>query len=285
MSTSVGLGSWADDEYVDILYEKGVASTQRLGAYARVFNRVEVNSSYYATPRVSVVDSWARQTPGGFTFDIKLHRAFSQSPEKTARESDLPRHLLDGVKPLVQAGKLGVFLLVTAPTFMPERNQLEQLDAVAEKLQPHRLAVELRHRDWVAGKARERTLDLFRERGWVWVGVDMPRVSAPSVLPPIFEVTNPQLAYLRLHGRNQAWLKAESAAERHTYEYPAREVRALAARVRELEGKAEHVHAVANNHARDYAPKLALALQRILGGRKDVRARSPGRTRASVAHG
>ena len=245
-----------------MLYPKGVAAAGRLAAYARVFHRVEVNSSYYSTPRREVVAGWAKQTPPGFTFDIKLHRAFSQSPEKTARESDLVGYLIDGMKPLVRAKKLGVFLLVAAPTFVPERNRLEQLDPLIEKLQPHLLAVELRHRDWVSGKTRRSTLDFFRDRGLVWVNVDMPRIQGATLMPSRDEVTNPRLAYLRMHGRNKAWLEAKSAADRHTYDYPAREVRELAARIRKLEAKAGHVHAVANNHARDFAPKLALALQR-----------------------
>ncbi len=271
MSISVGLGSWADQQYVGILYPKGVAAAGRLSAYARVFDRVEVNSSYYATPRRSVVAGWVKQTPAKFTFDIKLHRAFSRSPETTARESDLVRYLLDGVQPLVRAKRLGVFLLVTAPTFTPQRNRLEQLDALQEKLQPHLLAVELRHREWVAGKNRERTLAHFRDRGLVWVAVDMPQIKASDLMPPLDEVTNPQLAYLRLHGRNKAWLKAKSAADRHAYEYTPREVRELEARVRHLSEQADHVSVVANNHARDFAPKLALALQEVLSGGRTVR--------------
>src|SRR5687768_14380521 len=47
MSNSVGLGSWADAEYVGVLYDKGVAAARRLSAYSRIFPRVEVNSSYY----------------------------------------------------------------------------------------------------------------------------------------------------------------------------------------------------------------------------------------------
>lgn len=247
-----------------MLYPKGVAAGRRLAAYARIFNRVEVNSSYYATPRSEVVAGWSKQTPPGFTFDIKLHRAFSQSPEKAAREGDLVRYLLDGMKPLVRAKKLGVFLLVAAPSFKPGRNRLEQLDPLVEKLQPHELAVELRHRDWVSGKARRSTLDFFRERGLVWVNVDMPRIQGATLMPSRDEVTNPRLAYVRLHGRNKAWPEAKSAADRHAYDYPEREVRELAARIRTLAGKAGHVHAVANNHASDFAPKLALALQRLL---------------------
>ena len=152
--------------------------------------------------------------------------------------------------------------------------RLEELARLAEKLQPHRLAVELRHRGWVTGKNRARTLDFFRECGLVWVCVDLPRVADSTLMPPIDEVTNPALAYLRLHGRNKSWLRATSAAERHAHEYQPRELREIAARVRRLADEAEHVQVVANNHARDFAPKAALALQRLL---------TPKRARARAA--
>lgn len=264
MSISLGIGSWADAEYAGILYPRRTPPAKRLSECAKVFDHVEVNSSYYATPRREIVAAWVKQTPREFTFNIKLHRAFSQSPEKTARESPLLGYLLKAVQPLTKAKKLGALLLVLPPTFSPERHRLEELDGLAEKLGRYRLAVELRHRAWVAGAARRRTLDFFRERRLVWVAVDMPRISGSDIMPVVDEVTNPDLAYLRLHGRNKHWLEAKSAAERHLHDYSRRELRELATRVRRLAERAKDVHVIANNHARDFAPKAALALRELL---------------------
>jgi uncharacterized protein YecE (DUF72 family) len=68
-----------------------------------------------------------------------------------------------------------------------------------------------------------------------------------------------------LHGRNEKWLDAESAVDRHAYPYPANELDEIVTRVRALAEKAETVHVIANNHAEDFAPKTALALQQLLG--------------------
>ena len=263
MNIRFAIGSWADPEYVGLVAPRGTPPSERLAAYGRVFDCVEVNSTYYSSPQPAVTTKWAKATPKGFNFTIKLHRAFSQSPEKTARGPLLAK-LRVGVQPLVRAKKLGAFLLVLPPTFAPERHRLEELDTLARALAPHRLAVELRHRGWVTGKARERTLDYFREKGLVWVAVDMPRIAGSDIMPVVDEVTCPALAYLRLHGRNPGWLEAKSAAERHLYSYPARELRELATRVRRLADMAEVVQVVANNHARDFAPRTALALRDLL---------------------
>lgn len=271
MAIHLGCGSWTDDAYVGLLYPKGLPKTERLRTYAEWFDRVEVKSSYYAIPALKTVEGWAQQTRAGFIFDFKLPRNFSQAPAQAVR--DVPR-MLAAVQPMVDAGKLGAFLLTLAPGFGPDRHRLEELDAVAEKLAPHPLAVELRHRVWVDGDALATTLAYFRRRHLAWVALDLPRLDSPAILPPIDEVTNPQFAYLRLHGRNPDYLKAESAADRHHYEYTAKDLAEIAGRIRGLAERAKDVHVSVNNHAADFAPKAALALRRLLG--QTVRSALPG---------
>jgi uncharacterized protein YecE (DUF72 family) len=261
----VGIGSWTDKEYTGVIFPPGVRSDERLKVYATRFNHVEVNSSYHALPRRAWVESWVKQTPPEFTFGFKLPRRFSDSPTKAAADEPLMGAVLGVTEPLVKAGKLGTFFLITPPRFGPGKHALEELDDVVKKLQPHTLAVEMRHSGWIAEGQRERTFEYFRARKIAWIAVDMPSIEGSTIMPVVDEVTNPQLAYLRLHGRNQNWLNAESATERHTYMYNAKELDEIANRVRLLATKAETVHVIANNHAEDFAPKTALALQKLLG--------------------
>lgn len=265
MGIHIGCGSWTDDAYLGVLYPSRLPAKERLKCYAEVFESVEVNSSYYATPKMKVVEGWVAQTPKNFTFDIKLHRALAQGPHKAATEGRWVELMVAAVQPLVEAKKLGTFLLVLAPTFGPERHRLEELDALADKIRPHVLAVELRHSGWVGPKRREETLTYFQKRRLSWVAVDMPRIRGSTIMPPMDEMTNPNLAYLRLHGRNPGWLEAKSAAERHAYEYPEFELREVVTRIERLAEKARDVHVYANNHASDFAPKTAMALKRMLG--------------------
>jgi uncharacterized protein YecE (DUF72 family) len=265
MATRIGCGSWADQDYVGLLSPVGFPSELRLSAYAMWFDHVEVNASYYATPRKATVAQWVNNTPPGFLFDVRLHRAISMSPEKAAKDGRLLGLLMDGMEPLFQAKKFGAFLLVLSPFFSPGRHALAELDLLIEKLRPHALAIELRHAAWVRGKARATTLQYFRERKVTWVAVDMPRIEGADIMPPVDEVTQPELAYLRLHGRNAKWLEVKSAAERHAYFYDGDERGELVKRIRGLEKKAKEVRVVANNHFRDYAPKTALALKEALG--------------------
>jgi uncharacterized protein YecE (DUF72 family) len=263
MSIRIGIGSWADDAYRGVLYPPGLAAKDRLRHYATVFDHVEVNSTYYGAPKPDTVKKWIAETPPGFLFDIKLHRVFSVSPrsaQPVEGKRDLLGYTLERLEPLIAAGKLGVFLLLLT-RFGPGKHSLAELDPLVRRLQPFPLAVELRDPAWVAGQSRAATLQACRDAGIALVNVDMPR--GPEFFPVLDEVTNPNLAYLRLHGRNRAgYLKGGSAAEQHDYRYRDAELDGIAARIRQLAKKAKDVRVVCNNHAKDFAPRAALALQK-----------------------
>ena len=265
MAIQCACGSYADPEYAGLLYPRAFPPELRLGAYAMWFDHLELNASYYAVPKSNAVQKWLDDTPPTFFFDVRLHRVISQSPEKSATGGRLLSYFLDSMQPLIDAKKLGTFLLVLSPNFAPARHRLEELDSLIDRLRPHPLAIELRHRAWVTGTTRAATLGWFRERQVTWVAVDMPHVSGSDLMPPVDEVTNPRLAYLRLHGRNPHWLTAKTAAEKHAYAYSEADLREIAGRVRRLADRAENVRVVANNHARDFAPRTALALKELLG--------------------
>ena len=264
MAIHIGCGSWADAKYVGLLYPKGLPSGDRLRVYAQWFDRIELNNTYHNTPSPKSVAEWAAQTPAGFVFDFKLHRSFSQNPGHAAGSGEMEK-LLAAADPLIAVGKLGAFLLTLPPSFGPEQHHLEELDGVIDGLPDFPLAVELRHRDWVTGDALAKTLDYFRLRKLVWVATDLPRLDSPTLCPPVDEVTNSRLAYLRLHGRNPNYLKATTAAEKHHHDYTENELDEIVGRIKTLALHARDVHVSVNNHAENFAPKAALALRRLLG--------------------
>ncbi|ACB74670.1 DUF72 domain-containing protein [Opitutus terrae] len=266
MAIRIGCGSWGDKDYVGLLFPKSVPEKLRLSHYTKWFERLELNVTYHSIQSRERIAGWVEQTPAGFLFDVKLERRFSENPSLAAA-GDLPQVFLNSIEPIVAARKLGAFLLTLSPSFGPPRHSLAELDLVAEKFQRLApVAVELRDRAWVEGDALASTLAYFRSRKFVWVALDLPRLRAAPVLPPIDEVTLPELAYLRLHGRNPDYLKASGGAKaRHNYDYPLAELEEIAARIRALAAKAQHVHVSVNNHYAAFAPKAALALRRLLG--------------------
>jgi len=263
MAISIGTGSWTDSVYTGVLYPKGTKPEQRLAAYAKVFDHVEVNSGYHATPQLDHVKKWVDQTPEGFTFDFKLHRSLSQNPSHYQELADLT---LQRLQPLFRAKKFGCFLLMLSPSFVPDSHSLAELDGLITALRPHPIAVELRNRAWVAEEKRESTLAYFRKMKIAWVTVGMPRIDKAGVMPAVDEVTWPGLAYLRLHGRNkEGYLNGKTAAEKHSYLYTQADLKEIVSRIKRLASEAKLVRVVANNHAEDYAPRSAMDLMRLLG--------------------
>ena len=262
MHFQIGIGSWADPEYKKLLVAPGVPAKERLKSYAAWFDHVEVNSSYYRVPTAREVGAWIAQTPAGFTFDLKLHKFLCQNPQ--VADEPLIKSTLAAAQPLIEAQRFGCFLLLLAASFAPARRKLEELDALLAKFEPHPVALELRHKDWVSDGQRDKTFAYFRARRLVWVAVDMPQIPGATLMPPTDEVTRDDIAYLRLHGRNPRYSELKTAEEKHTYAYSDAEISELAKRATALAQKAKHVHVIANNHAEDFAPRTALALQRLL---------------------
>jgi uncharacterized protein YecE (DUF72 family) len=165
------------------------------------------------------------------------------------------------------SGKLGVLLLQLSPAFSPKMHQLSELDDLLGALVQYRIAIELRNRNWAEGEQLKATLDFLRARSAAFVMVDAPAERHFTIMPPdLNEITTPQLAYLRLHGRNaRAYTTGKTVASRFDYDYSDDEIGEVAQRARRLAQEAKEVHVVFNNNALDYAPHAAARMRVALG--------------------
>jgi uncharacterized protein YecE (DUF72 family) len=85
-----------------------------------------------------------------------------------------------------------------------------------------------------------------------------------SSLPPVAEVTSPDLAVVRFHGRDpKAWTK-QTVSERFRYRYDEDELREWVPKVEQLAGGAREIHALMNNCYSDYATTNAQQLMDLL---------------------
>jgi len=154
-----------------------------------------------------------------------------------------------------------------SPAFSPRKHKLNELENVLQLTGDFRVAVELRNRNWVEGEEREKTLDFLRERNAIFVNVDAPPEKHFTIMPSeLTAITNSDIAYLRLHGRDsRAYITGKTVAARFNYNYSDAEIDDVAARSERLARDAKEVHIVFNNNARDYAPHAALRLRKALG--------------------
>lgn len=127
----------------------------RLRAYATWCNAVEGNTTFYATPALDTVRSWAAQTSPGFRFILKLPKPITHERRLTGF-SDPLRHFLAAIEPLgTRAHTLWIQL---PPSFSPG-----DLGALAGflRLLPggYRYAVEVRHRAFFQDPHAEQQLE------------------------------------------------------------------------------------------------------------------------------
>jgi uncharacterized protein YecE (DUF72 family) len=235
------------------------------------------------------VARWAQVTPEHFVFDVKLHRLLSRH---AAQVDSLPPDLRDDVRttprgrveltpeieaavadrmrealvPLEEAGKLGALLLQLSPSFSPRGHELDELAPLLERLSPHAVAIELRHRGWVDEERAEHTLEWMSDHRAAYVCVDAPRGEHLTIMPALDAVTRPDLAYMRLHGRNeQGYLKGQSVAERFGWDYTDNELKEIVQRAQSLAEEAGAVHVMANNNRGGDAPVAARRLKELMG--------------------
>jgi uncharacterized protein YecE (DUF72 family) len=283
----VGTSSWTDPGFVQDWYPPGLPARERLCFYAERFEAVEVNATHYAVPSARTAARWAKVTPEGFSFDVKLHKLLSRHraelkdlpPELRARaETDArgrviltPRledavldACLEGLEPL--RDKLSTLLLQLTPAFKPGDHELDELARLVARSAPRPVAIELRHRGWLEGERRERTLGWYEEHGAVFVCVDGPEGPAPTIVPNLDVVTHERIAYLRAHGRNaHGYTTGRSVADRFDHVYSEDELRELHGRAAQLAQEAGEVRVMFNNNKSDYAPKAAEQLRELLG--------------------
>jgi uncharacterized protein YecE (DUF72 family) len=287
----VGTASWTDKTLLDSGWYPASANTaeKRLGYYARRFNLVEVDATYYHPPAEQTARLWAERTPAGFLFNIKAFSLLTGHPTKpsaiyaeqrpeTDKKNVYPGDLspqayedvwtrfLSALDPLVAAGKLGAVLFQFPPWFTIRRSNKDYVVEVAKRCAPLPVAVEFRHASWFAGDNAAETLEFLRRNELPFVCVDMPQGHRSSI-PPVVEATA-DLAMVRFHGHSDKWT-SKDIYEKFGYRYSDAELRQWAPKLRDLAARAGQTHVLLNNCYADYAQTNAAQLIDLLTSEDD----------------
>lgn len=156
----LGCPSWSDNAWRESLYPENARSNEYLGLYARVFNAVEGNTTFYARPSPAIVERWAHTLPEQFRITAKFHRDISHG-------GDLRQKLQaaeDFIQLLAPLGARVTPLWLQLPaSFGPSR--LAELVSFIDALD-RPMAVEVRNSAFFAKGEEERTLNrLLLDRG------------------------------------------------------------------------------------------------------------------------
>jgi uncharacterized protein YecE (DUF72 family) len=254
---SIGTSGYSYTEWVDSgFYPAGTKTADMLPLYARSFSIVELNYTWYQMARAEAVARMAAKAPEHFRFAAKLTRTLTHEREGNWREQ--LRLYRAGIEPLGQ--RLAAVLIQLPPDFGRTTENRRYLAELLDGLNGLPVAVEFRHVSWAVDPV---FAELARRRVTL-VTVDVPAL--PGLFPPLDAVTNPDLFYVRFHGRNTAGWRTSNMQKKFDYDYSAAELREWAAtRLQNLVSRAAKGIIFFNNHVRAHAPGNALELIKIIG--------------------
>lgn len=263
----VGTCNWADHEN---FYPKGLASNQRLRHYARFFPVVEVDTTFYGIAKPEVARRWVDLTPDGFRFNVKAYRSLTMHE----REDGKPRpatpeeehDFMELLQPLRDAGKLRAVHYQFPPWFTATARNMDYISRLPDRHPREQVIVEFRHRSWAEPARFDGVTELLEEAGMTYCCVDEPQLGSGS-MPPHVVVTSPDLAVIRLHGRNYSkWYVKDAATsgERFDYLYPEEELLEWVPRIRGMADRAKEVHVLFNNNRSNYAVINGLQMAAML---------------------
>jgi uncharacterized protein YecE (DUF72 family) len=259
----------------------GTAGFDELRFYAEHFDTVEVNSTFYGVPRAEVTADWARRTPSGFEFSVKLYQKFTHP--RTFKEAALratpgaggpllealaqvtPSDVDDfkvGIEPLATAEKLGALLAQFPPSFKADDQSRDYLAALLSAFSNYTVAVELRHKSWSDDQAR--TLALLNEHGAAFVQIDEPKFRLSIRQNYLPNTTG--FYYMRLHGRNaSAWWHHHAAEDRYDYLYSAAELQEFSDVAGAAQALVKKSYLYTNNHFASKSVVNAVMVKAQLG--------------------
>ncbi|ESE39289.1 DUF72 domain-containing protein [Shewanella decolorationis] len=146
---------WSHNHWQESVYGSSTKQADRLARYACIFNTVEGNTSFYATPNAQTVMNWHSATPDDFRFTFKLPQTITHQRQLQNCQQELLA-FFQVMSPLVE--KTGLWKIQLPAAFGPE-----QLPALARffDLLPQGLTygVEVRHLAFFAKGDAERALN------------------------------------------------------------------------------------------------------------------------------
>lgn len=138
----MGTAGWAIPRVVAEQFPEQGAGLER---YAARFNAVEINSTFYRSPRQSTYARWVAATPPDFRFSVKLPKAITHG----ARLVDAGLMLEAFRRKALQLGdKLGPVLVQLPPSLAFDAAVAEPFFAELREVWPEAAVCEPRHPSW-----------------------------------------------------------------------------------------------------------------------------------------
>jgi len=234
----VGCSGWHYEHWKLLYYPEGLAKSKWLQFYAKQFNTVELNNSFYHLPSEKAFVSWRESSPDNFVFAVKVSRFITHIKRLknfgAAMENFLSRACL-------LKSKLGPLLYQLPPNM--KRND-ELLESFLSSLpQKYQYVFEFRHESWL----NDSVFHILQRYNTGLCVFDMPGFTCPLVATSDF-------AYIRFHGSTGMYSSC----------YSNEELSQWVEKIAQLAQNLKAVYIYFNNDAEAFSVKNAIILKTFL---------------------
>ncbi len=185
----IGTSGWHYPHWRGHYYPPDLPTDKWLAWYARDFDCVEVNNTFYQLPSAETIAHWCEQTPETFMFTVKASRLITHLKKLKDCQSPLAVFL---ERITLLGPRLGPILFQLPPRW---HINLPRLESFLQLLPNHyQYSFEFRDPSW----HRPEVYDLLRSHQIGWCLFDLAGQQAP-------EIITSNLVYVRLHGPGAAY--------------------------------------------------------------------------------
>jgi uncharacterized protein YecE (DUF72 family) len=237
----IGTSGWHYKHWLGVFYPAGTAPGQMFQFYARYFDTVEINNSFYRLPTAKTFDNWRESAPRNFRFAVKASRFITHMKKLRDPKSSSEKFFLVAER---LGKKLGPVLFQLPPRWKLNLDRLSNLldDLPGE----HKYVFEFRDTSWLTPEV----FNLLRRHNAALCVHDFEEMKVPRELTADF-------SYIRFHGPTSA---------KYAGSYSRQELRAWADWIESCRHQLSEMYIYFNNDPGGEAVKNALTLKALLKG-------------------
>jgi uncharacterized protein YecE (DUF72 family) len=250
MPLRLGTSSWSAESWVGPFYPPGTAPADFIAHYAKQFDTVEVDATFYRIPTPAMIDNWNRKTPESFTFALKAPQVITHEKRLEGAQKELEEFLgvVKGLGP-----RLGPILFqfpyfnkTDMPSPFPFFESMRKF--VKDLPDGFRFAVEVRNKTFLVPAL----LETLKSRKIALALIDHPFMLKASEYRKRMDLLTTDWTYVRWLGDRVGIEKVTTTWDRTVVDRTA-ETDAWVVALRDLAPKYE-IYGYFNNHYAGHAP-------------------------------
>jgi uncharacterized protein YecE (DUF72 family) len=244
----VGCSGWSYSAWLGHFYPKGLEGAKYLAYYGKVFDYVEIDSSFYRIPNQLTVSRWAKVTSENFRFTAKMPQVVTHERRLGEGIDTSLRYFYEAMTPLQE--KL-LAILIQLPPSLTMKEGLKKLKRMPLDTR-FKHAIEARHKSLFDGEV----YDYLKENDLCLAWSQLAELQTPPVITTDF-------IYLRLIGDRSIPDSEFGKIQKdriNEMEYWANEIKKLT-----KEKKLKRGVVAANNHYAGFGPGTANTFRTLIG--------------------